>query len=114
MSATLEGVTGSAYGSVSCPLNATLEERVVFLEKAVKNNGKQLYLFNKRFEENNTNIKKAIEAESVQRKDADNENKKLITKAVAGNLIIEQIGILWLFFGIVLASSSVEISCFFT
>jgi hypothetical protein len=110
MDATLGSLTCSGHMTTSCPENATLEERMEFLESLVKNIDENQYLINQSVEENIIEIRNEIKTETIQRTIAENESNLLIQEAVAGNLVIEEVGLIWLFFGILMASSSVEIA----
>jgi hypothetical protein len=106
---TLEGVTMSAVGTTSLPPNASLEERVTFLEGKTN----QTYLL---INEQDNFFREEIKRLKHEDKDlgqkisgGDNENKRLLEDVAAGGLNLEILGVSWLFFGIILATASNEI-----
>lgn len=90
--------------------NASLEERVDALEKSVLGLHSADAQITKRVDDLNGSQQEDLRKERDEREEGDEENRMLIKKVEVGDLDIQWIGVVWLFFGIILSTGSNEIA----
>ncbi len=109
----LEGITGSAYGTVSLANAPSLEEKMELIEKVLNNLNKQQGVLDKKIDTNAKEHALAIENEKKFRERSIQQVKELIREIAVGGIHIESIGVIWIFFGIIFATIPKELVCLF-
>lgn len=110
---TLQPMAAQAYGTVTAPPNATTEQRISALESEVKNLSGRIQATRTEIDERIAEQKNALAAEQRERQEQVEGTRKLIDEAVAGGLVFEAMGLVWLVLGLLLATSSSELAKLF-
>jgi hypothetical protein len=104
----IESLLGTMSVRVSPPSNATIEDRVVFLEEEMKRALSQI-------QENKTNsdkeLKKLLDALNAERSEQESRHKQVqqsLKEFAVGDVYIELMGIAWLITGAISATASTE------
>lgn len=107
---TLRPGSVQGYGTVTSPAESTVEQRIAALESEVKNLSGRIQATREEFDSKITEQKNALAAEQRERKEHVAGTRRLIDEAVAGGLVVEATGLIWLVIGLVLATTSAEIA----
>lgn len=110
---TLNGVGLSGTATVGVAPTASLEERVAALEKNFNQAHLLIHEAQRKIDREAELRKSGVESEKRAREVGDEKNRQLVEEAAAGGLYLEAIGVLWLFFGIIMATASNELACLF-
>jgi hypothetical protein len=110
---TLGGDALTAFGSVSLSPTASLDERVIALEKNLNQTNALVQQMQKQREEDTRKQAAALDSERRARETEDEKNQRLLEEALAGGLHLETIGVVWLLIGIILSTLSTELALLF-
>jgi hypothetical protein len=100
----------TAYGTVSLPPTASLEERIAALEQDRQRTWALMGEIQGRMEQEARVRKSELESERGERTVQDEKTRKLLEEAAVGGLYLEITGIAWLLIGVICATASSEIA----
>jgi hypothetical protein len=95
------------------PPTASLEERIVALEQAQRQQSDFIADVGDRIDKEARVRASELESERRQRAVVDNKTQGLLEEASAGGLPLARVGALWLFVGLILGTASTEIARLF-
>lgn len=104
------GATLSAVGSVSPSASASLAERVILLERGLNQANVMIHETRKMIEVESRKHDSALDTERRGRELGDEKSQRLLQEAMVGGLYLETTGVVWMLFGITLATVSNEIA----
>jgi hypothetical protein len=106
----LAGMKARGYVTSNPPPNASLEDRVVSLERNVGHLNKRIDDAFQEIDKAENEHKAALEKETEQRVAEDSKIAAKLEMSGTGGLHISAMGALWLFVGVILGTGSVEIA----
>jgi hypothetical protein len=86
-----------------------VEQRVAALETQMQNVNGLVHATRRQMQTNAEDQNKAMDMERQKRSEEDADLRRLIDTGVAGGVALEITGLVWLFFGLVLANTSTEL-----
>ena len=98
---------------MSLPPNASLEERVVALERSRGLHSTLIASIQNRVDEEVRVRARVLESERNERAVEDSSIQGVLEEASAGGLHVDLIGVAWLFIGLILGTASPEIAMLF-
>lgn len=110
----MQGSTVVGRGAVSCGPGASLEQRVSALESNMVALAKEQGEFSTALSQETAKREEQLASERKVRNEADKELQNKLQELGAGNLHLEWMGILFLLFGVILATTSDELARFFS
>lgn len=110
----LQPMAAQAYGSAVAPPDATIQQRISALESELKNLSGRIQAAREEFTDAIAQQKDALDREQRERKEQVDSTHRLIDEAVAGGLVLEATGLVWLLMGLALATASAELARLFS
>jgi hypothetical protein len=98
---------------MSLPPTASLEERIVALEQAQRQQSDLIADVRECIDKEAQVRASELESERRERAVVDSKIRGLLEEASAGGLHVERIGVFWLFLGLIFGTASTEIAKFF-
>jgi hypothetical protein len=108
----LSALTVSGFGTPLAP-NSSVKDRVTFLEELLKQVQLQAHENRKHFENEFKKSTDTLNTERSEREASVEKVRQMLEKFAVDGLAIELMGVVWLLFGAISATLSIELACFF-